>query len=121
MALTLDLESLPATIANGTSLSPAIAIGAKGFCGIVMPAAWTAAPITFQVSSDGTTWNELFDMAGNPVMVASASAAAGQTAMVDRDLLRGAVLFKLRSGTVGSPVNQAADRVLGILVRSELW
>lgn len=119
MARSLDLEALSVTIASGASLSSAIGLGAKSFVGIAMPATWTAASITFQVSYDGSTFLNLFDANGTEIMIASASAAASQAAMVDRNLLRGAALIKVRSGTAAVPVNQGADRVLGVLVRSD--
>ena len=39
-----------ATIANGASLSGAVYVGNRRLIGIQMPAAWTAAVLTFQVS-----------------------------------------------------------------------
>ena len=117
MALSNQLETLTVTIANGTSLSPAIALGAKRLTAIVMPAAWTAAAITFQTSHDGgTTWNELFDMNGQPLTIASASATQGQTAVLPFLPLRGVNMLKVRSGTSGSTTNQGADRVIGLVV-----
>ena len=66
----------PATIAAGAALSGPCALGALTLVGISMPAVWTAAPLTFQVSPDGgTTWQELYDGAGNEITV---TAAAGQ-------------------------------------------
>lgn len=117
MARSLDLEALAFTIANGAALSPAVAIGAKELCGLAMPAAWTTAAITFQGSIDETTFGEVFDAAGNAMTIASASAVGGQIILLDRALFRALNVFKIRSGTSGSPVNQGAARTGYLLIR----
>src|SRR5262245_61135060 len=73
---------LDVTIPNGQSLSPAIDLARLTLVGILMPAAWTAAAITFQASPDGVVFGALFDKTGE-VSVASASAAAGQFVQLD--------------------------------------
>jgi len=40
---------------------------------------------------------------------------------VDRNTFRAVSLLKIRSGTAASPTNQGADRIIGFVVRSELW
>ena len=117
MALSNQLETINVTITNGTFLSPGIALGAKRLLALVMPAGWTAAPITFQASHDGgTTWNDLFDMNGNPLIVSAARALAGQTVMLPFQPLRGVAMLKVRSGTAGATVAQSADRVIGLAI-----
>ena len=117
----IGLTLNPATILNGTSLSGPVALGALSLAGISMPAAWTAADLTFQVSPDGgTTWQELFDGAGNAIDV---KVAAGQFIMLLAEPTydwRGINMLQVRSGTVGVPVNQGADRIINLVTRSEL-
>jgi hypothetical protein len=110
----------PATIAAGTALSGPCALGALTLVGISMPAVWTAAPLTFQVSPDGVTWQELYDGAGNEVTV---TAAAGQFVIPLADpsyLWRGVNLVQVRSGTAAAPVNQVAAAVINLVTRSEM-
>ena len=111
----------PAVIAAGESLSAATALGALTVVGISMPAAWTAAALTFQVSPDGgTTWQTLYDGAGNPVTV---TAAAGQFVIPLADpsyFWRGINMVKVRSGTASVPVNQVAAATVNLLTRSEM-
>ncbi len=117
----VGITTTPATIAAGASLSEPVALGALTLVGISMPAAWTAAALTFQVSPDGgTTWQELFDGAGNEVTV---QAAAGQFVVpfaMPSYLWRGVNMIQVRSGTAGGPVNQAAEAVINIVSRSEM-
>jgi hypothetical protein len=111
----IDLEVFPATILSGTALSAAVNIGSKQIVGIAMPAAWTAASISLQVSLDGgTTWLELINTAG----AVSYTVAASQFLALDPATLHGVNAIKVRSGTSGSAVNQGADRIVGLAVRS---
>ncbi len=48
----IGLATFTATIPSGQSLSAEVDLGANSLVGIAMPAAWTAADLTFQVSSD---------------------------------------------------------------------
>ena len=109
----IDLQS--PVIASGASVSGAAAIGEKTLVGIVIPAAWTAAVITFQVSTDTVNYYELYDGAGNEVTL---TVGAGQFIQIDPTKFRGINLFKLRSGTAASPVNQASAVTLTLVTRT---
>jgi hypothetical protein len=118
--LSVGITLNPATIGIGTALSGPVALGALTLVGISMPAVWTTAPLTFQVSPDGgTTWQELYDGAGNEVTI---EAAAGQY-IIPLNLAsyfwRGINMVQVRSGTSGSPVNQAAAAIINLITRSE--
>ncbi len=118
--LSVGITLNPATIAAGASLSGPVSLGALTLVGISMPAVWTTAPLTFQVSPDGTTWQELYDGAGNEVTI---TAAAGQFIIPLADpsyLWRGVNLVQVRSGTLAAPVNQVAAAVVNIVTRSEM-
>jgi hypothetical protein len=86
-----------------------------------MPAVWTAAVLTFQVSPDGgTTWQELYDGAGNEVTV---TVAAGQFIIPLADpsySWRGINMIQVRSGTSSAPINQPAGAVVNLVTRSEM-
>ena len=117
-----DASELTATIANGAALSSQINLTAQRLTGITMPAAWTAAGLTFQYSHDGSTWKELqtFDgttLATVAVDSTSAAAATGWTWIGDYALVFAAVrMLRIRSGTSGSPVNQGALRTFTLPV-----
>lgn len=116
--MTVKFASMDANIANGASLSQAIEnIGlgaASALVGIEMPAAWTAANLTFQVSFDGDTYKDLYDKDGNEVTV---TAAASRYIGLIPSLFAGIRHLKVRSGTSGTPVNQGAARTLRLVVR----
>jgi hypothetical protein len=119
--LSVGITLNPATIAAGQALSLPCALGALTLVGISMPAVWTAAPLTFQVSPDGgTTWQELYDGAGNEVTVA---AAAGQFVVPLAEpsyIWRGINMVQVRSGTAAAPVSQAVGAVVNLITRSEM-
>lgn len=115
MALSDPRKDFTAVVASGASLSGAVTLGGYRLAGVVMPADWTAANLTFQGSHDGTTYWNVYDDAGSEVSV---------TAAEDRDIgIRANValalapwrFLKVRSGTSGTPVNQAADRTLTLI------
>jgi hypothetical protein len=116
----IGITLAPAIIAPGGSLSAPVALGALTLCGISMPAAWTAATLSYQASPDGgTTWQELFDDAGNAI---STQAAAGQmilTLKIPEYCLRGINLLKVRSGSSGTPVVQSGGATINLLTRNE--
>lgn len=114
MTIPMAMSFVPVTIANGTALTPQVNIGPELLCGIVMPAAWTAAGLSLQASPDGgTTFYEVANAAG----LLALTVAAGQWLVLDPTLYRGLFALKVRSGTAGSPVNQGADRILTLVTR----
>ena len=56
--------NISATIANGASLSGALDLNERTPVALLMPAAWTAASITFQASFDNSTFYNVFTAAG---------------------------------------------------------
>ncbi len=97
-----------ASIANGASLSASFNLNGRVLCGVYMPAAWTAAGLTFQVSHDGTTWYNVQSATAEY----SATATVDQYIALDPVIFYGAAFLKVRSGTAGSAVNQGAARTL---------
>lgn len=106
LALT-EFESV--TIANGASITAEINTGGRILCGVYMPAAWTAAGLSFQASPDlGVTWYDVhFDGAE-----LTETAAASIFVSLDWLPFCGVTRLKVRSGTSGTPVNQGALRTL---------
>jgi hypothetical protein len=107
------LERLTATIANGESLSGAVDLGGRKLVGIVMPASWTAASLTFQASPDGVTYYNVYDGATERAVVVGAS----YYSMLNIGDWVGCRWIKVRSGTAGSAVNQAAERALTLVIQ----
>jgi hypothetical protein len=101
------------TIVSGQSLSGAAALGAGVLAGIVLPV-FTSAALSFQVSEDGVTYREAFDSANVAIAV---TASTGDRYILAPAALQGAPFLKVRSGTSGAPVNQAADRVISLIVK----
>lgn len=100
-------------IAGGASLSAAVDIDGSSLVGIVMPAAWTAANLTFQGSSDDSVFNNLYDDAGTEVTV---TAAAARYIAVQPSEFVGFDTLKIRSGTSGTAVTQAAARTITLIL-----
>jgi hypothetical protein len=108
----MSVQQTIAKITSGTALSPEVDIGPRLLVGIAMPAGWDAAALTFQASFDGgTTWLEMQGASA----VLTYNAAASQYIAVDPALWRGVSALKVRSGTLGAPVNQTADRNLTLI------
>lgn len=105
---------LQSTIANGQSLSNAVDIGNKTLLGIVIPSSWTAANLTFQVSTDGITYNDVYDNLGTEKNV---TAAASRYIIIDPVDFIGAKYIKVRSGTAASAVNQGAERIVKLITK----
>jgi len=101
------------TISASTSLGPAIDLSGQRLAAIQIPASWTAANLTFQIgigdTVDSATYFNMFDSGGNEYTV---TAAASETLMIPFADFIGVRFLKIRSGTNGTPVNQAADRKL---------
>ncbi|MGH6967570.1 MAG: hypothetical protein ACREEN_00500 [Stellaceae bacterium] len=111
------LDLIPTTIASGTALSAAVLTGEKTVVGFLLdPTAWTAASLTFQNSVDGTTYQEVYDDTGTEL--AYSVAAFNTYIAVDPTLWQGINQFIIRSGTLATPVNQAAARTINVVVRA---
>jgi hypothetical protein len=102
-----------APIAAGQSLSAPINLGAQALHGIVVPAGWTAAGLSFQVSPDGVNFYELYNIGGTEV---TATAAANTYIALDPTLWRTINCLKIRSGTAAAPVAQVSAAALQLVV-----
>lgn len=110
-----DVVYQTAAIAQSGSLSGMIRIGEKVAVGILMPAAWDAANLTFQGSiDDGANFSNIYDSSGNELTV---TAAASRYILLDPTNFVGLTQIKVRSGTSGAAVNQTAARSLTIVTR----
>ena len=104
-----------ATILNTANLSDAIELNGNSVVRILMPAAWTAANLTFQVSDDGGTTfvNAYWDWGAEMVVIAAVSTVIETSPFVCLDHID---QLKVRSGTSGVPVAQGGDRLITFVV-----
>jgi hypothetical protein len=104
------------TIKMGQSLSDGLDCSAGDIARITIPQEYTAAPLTFQVSSDGELYNDLHTAVGSEVTVV----AKPNTAIVlEKTLLPGFGNFvKFRSGTRTKPVTQREDCKFAVAISS---
>lgn len=107
---TIRLDTIAANsgdrIPSGTTLS-----------GIFMPAAWTAANLTFRASYDGTNFFDMYDDLGAEFSV---TASTSRFIMLDPAAFAGVNFLVIRSGTASTPVNQGALRTLTLALRQYL-
>jgi len=109
-ALNLDMLSGVSQDDNVVSQKLGMRLG-----GIIMPSAWTAASLTFQVSADGTNFFDLHDKYDSEVAV---TVTANNSYLLDLADWITFPYLKIRSGTSAAPVNQAATRSLILLLRA---
>lgn len=111
-----SLVTVTATIANNESLSDAINLTGYSLVAIIMPATWTAANLTFQAGATAAALADVYDSSGELAV----TAAASRFITVSREAFVSLRHLKVRSGTTGSPVNQAAERSITLLCRADI-
>lgn len=107
-------------IPNGESLSAAVDLTEMRVVAIDLPSAWTAAAITFTAAAEGEddndgttpTYDQVNDSGGNEISLTVAASRYIVLTTAHKDALRGLYRCKVRSGTAGAAVNQAAAREL---------
>lgn len=107
------VETKTAVIENGGSLSGIVDLGGRKLVAIVMPDTWTAASLTFQASPDGVNFFNVYD---GPTERSLTVAASYYSELNIADWV-GIRWLKIRSGTAGTPVNQAAERTLTLVIQ----
>lgn len=101
------------TIGAGESLSDGADCSAGVILRITVPQEFTPANLTFQVSSDGNFYNDLFSSFGEEITVV----AKPNTGIVVPEAWTKSINFiKFRSGTRGYPVEQKVECKFGIAV-----
>ncbi|WP_340667864.1 hypothetical protein [Bradyrhizobium ottawaense] len=100
-------------IAAGESLSDPVDVTMGRVVRITMPADWLNAPLTFQVSTDGVFFNDLFDSAGHEVTFI-VQPGVGVVVLSENSVSFGYVKF--RSGTRDTPVPQPTEREFAVAV-----
>jgi len=100
------------TIPAGQFLSQGVDCTEGYFARIQMPAQWTSANLSFQISDDGITYYDLVDKTG---MEALLPIVPGTAAMIRMEPWSSAIgWWKLRSGPARTPTVQQAARTFKI-------
>jgi len=105
------------TISAGESLSDGIDCTGGTLVRITMPAPdWTLANLTFQFSSDGLQYNDMFNQFGQEITLPAAPPGVG--IVLVSDILSTLAFLKIRSGTRKFPVIQSADRLFALAIQT---
>jgi hypothetical protein len=118
----MSLYFLPGpTIPAGQSLSEGVDCTGSSIIRIVMPPAWTSAPLTFQLSPDNVTFYDLFHIQATtgsfvPFEVVVPNVLPGAIYVMPPGAGFMIAFIRFRSGTKGLPVVQAAARPFQIVL-----
>lgn len=112
-----DRIALPVTIANGTSVSGAVDLLGYDFIAVALPAAWTAADLTFQTSADNVQYRNVYDGAATPAEITVGADADLWVQIPDTIFRQFGRFVRIRSGTSALAVNQGAERTLYVIGR----
>lgn len=112
-----QVKQVQVKITSGTALSSVGLVSWEQLVGILMPAGWDAADITFQNSLDGTTFGDVFTVSGE-YKIPSAQVAVGRTLILSPLDTNPLFQIKVRSGITSAPVNQTADRIITLLIKA---
>ena len=113
-----NLWGMSVTIAAATGLAEAVNTQGHALVGILMPAAWTAAKLGYDVSLDGVTYRTAYDNGGNleqTTVELSAYIAIPQSDTVFAPMIR---VKSVDASNVA--VAQSADRALTLVFRRYL-
>ena len=103
------------TILEGESLSDGADCSAGTIVRITVPQEFTDANLTFQASSDGNMYNDLYNDKEEEITL---QAKADTTIVVSAPWTRTVAFIKIRSGTRRAPVPQKVTTKLAIAVES---
>lgn len=108
------------TVSIAINASASSSIKPQGACipaAILMPAAWTAAGLSPEISVDNSTYYPIYDEYGSMVILQASTSRAIR--LSPADYFGAGIYFRLRSvnASTGAAVTQAAARTLTILCR----
>lgn len=102
-------------IAAGESLSDGLDVSGGALVRITMPKEWTDAELSFQISTDGDAYNDLYSYQDGEVRV---PVTPGAAMLLPADLTRGIGWIKFRSGLSGNPRPQPEQRNFAVTVET---
>lgn len=104
-------------IQAGESLSEPVDCGDGQLVRITMPGAWDYAALTFQFSTDGVMYNEMYGLDGFAVTIKTVVPGSG--VIIPEEIGRAIRFIRFRSGHEGNPVPQQELREFAVAVYSE--
>ena len=107
--------SVSLDFSSGASVSQVLDLQYTNLVGFIMPAAWTAATVSIDVSTDNAIWSTAVYGPTGTAISTWAAPTAGAAYAVDAMAMLGFRYIRLRSGTVGAPVVQTAIRTFTML------
>lgn len=102
-------------IETGQSLSDGLDCTAGNIVRLTMPYAWDGANLSFQISSDGNGYNDLFTIDGKEIVIPVVAGTAVVVAPLS-DFLKAVAFLKVRSGSRAYPVVQSAKRDFAVAI-----
>jgi len=99
----------------GQSLSAGLDCTAGNIVRLTMPYAWDGANLSFQISSDGNGYNDLFTIDGKEIVIPVVAGTAVVVAPL-ADYLKAVAFLKVRSGSRAYPVVQSAKRDFAVAI-----
>jgi hypothetical protein len=103
------------TIAAGESLSNGANCSAGAMVRITVPREFVGEELTFQVSTDGVFYNDLYDAEGNEITIV---AKADTGIVLQAGWVTAIPFIKFRSGTRENPVEQREDCTFAIAIHT---
>jgi hypothetical protein len=103
-------------IASGASVSSMVDLQGAALVGFSMPAAWTAAALNIEVSSNNVDWSSPLDSTGAAVSSFASPTVSAAYALDVISMLAWRYI-RFRSGTTATPVNQGAARPIRYITR----
>lgn len=102
-------------IEAGESLSAGLDCTAGTIVRLTMPPFWDGANLSFQISSDGNGYNDLFTIDGKEIVIPVVPGSAVVVAPLS-DYLKAVAYLKVRSGSRAYPVAQSAHRDFAVAI-----
>ena len=102
-------------IEAGQSLSAGLDCTSGNIVRLTMPYAWDGANLSFQISSDGFGYNDLFTIDGKEIVIPVVAGTAVVIAPLS-DYLKAVAFLKVRSGSRAYPVTQSAQRDFAVAI-----
>jgi hypothetical protein len=103
------------TIEEGESLSDGVDCSGGQLVRITMPTEWGEdAPLTFEFSTDGLMYNDMFDLKGFAVTIEHVVPGSG--VIIPADIGQAIAFIKFRSGTRGNPIVQNERRQFAVTI-----
>ena len=112
------------TIANGAAVSTAFPFDRRRVVGVIVPSAWTAADITFDIEYPKSTWIKVVNRAGAAYKLTGVATGASELQIVSGDANQADVIItgpgdgRLVSTNTASEadVNQGAARTVVVVL-----